>query len=66
MGRGDWRGRGLHAGLLFASPRSLHAGGVNVAYLDGHTGFVTDDVDEYSFAYRVSINDGQINGDLNE
>ena len=48
------------AGYYSASPRSLHPGGVNVAYLDGHTGFVRDEVDETSFAYRVSINDGQV------
>ncbi|MCG8449842.1 MAG: DUF1559 domain-containing protein [Pirellulales bacterium] len=47
-------------GYYSASPRSLHPGGVNVAYLDGHTSFVLDDVDEFSFAYRVSINDGQV------
>jgi prepilin-type N-terminal cleavage/methylation domain-containing protein len=44
---------------LSAAPRSLHVGGVNLAYLDSHTEFVTDDVDEYVFAYRVSVNDGQ-------
>lgn len=47
-------------GYYSASPRSLHPGGVNIAYLDGHVVFVTDDVDEFTFAYRVSINDGQI------
>lgn len=49
-------------GFYSASPRSLHPGGVNVAFLDGHTAFVTDDVDEYTFAYWVSINDGQTLG----
>jgi prepilin-type N-terminal cleavage/methylation domain-containing protein/prepilin-type processing-associated H-X9-DG protein len=44
---------------LSAPARSLHPGGVNTAYLDGHIEFVSDEVDEYSFAYRVSINDGQ-------
>ena len=48
------------SGYYSASPRSLHPGGVNVAYLDGHSDFVRDDVDEFSFAYRVSINDGQV------
>ncbi len=47
-------------GFYSASPRSLHPGGVNVAYLDGHTGFALDEVDEFSFAYRISINDGQV------
>lgn len=48
-------------GYYSASPRSLHTGGVNVAYLDGHTEFVIDTVDELAFAYQVSINDGQSN-----
>ncbi|MEM9658630.1 MAG: DUF1559 domain-containing protein, partial [Planctomycetota bacterium] len=51
------------AGYYSASPRSLHPGGVNIAYLDGHAEFVSDDVDDFSFAYRVSINDGQIDAD---
>ncbi len=58
-----WNGEVGQLGYYSASPRSLHAGGVNVAYLDGHTGFVIDNVDEYSYAYRVSINDGQLDGD---
>jgi len=56
-----WIGRiGLN-GYYSASPRSLHPGGVHVAYLDGHTGFLSDEVDEFSMAYRISINDGQSN-----
>jgi len=47
-------------GYYSASPRSRHPGGVHVAYLDGHTGFLSDDVDEVSMAYLISINDGQI------
>ncbi len=46
-------------GYYSASPRSLHPGGVNAAYLDGHIQFVGDDVDDFVFAYAVSINDGQ-------
>ncbi|MDZ4659691.1 MAG: DUF1559 domain-containing protein [Bythopirellula sp.] len=46
-------------GFYSASPRSLHPGGVNAAYLDGHIQFVSDDVDDFVFAYSVSINDGQ-------
>ena len=38
----------------------MHPGGVSVAYLDGHVDFVLDNVDEFLFAYRVSINDGQV------
>jgi len=47
-------------GFYSASPRSLHPGGVNVSYVDGRVGFITNDVDEFTMAYRVSINDGQI------
>ena len=53
-----WNGVLGNGGYYSASPRSRHPGGVNVSFLDGHTGFVTDDVDEFSFAYRISINDG--------
>ena len=45
---------------LSAAPRSRHPGGVNVAYLDGHVGFLADDVDEYTMAYLISISDGQV------
>ncbi len=56
-----WNGNiGISNGYLSASPRSRHPGGVQVAYLDGHTGFLANDVDEFSMAYRISINDGQI------
>lgn len=60
-----WRWSIGVGGYYSASPRSLHPGGVNIAYLDGHTGFLSDDVDEYSMAYRISINDGQI-GDYDD
>jgi len=56
----------LSEGYYSASPRSRHPGGVNVAYLDGHTGFILDDIDDFSFAYRVSINDGQVDGGYND
>ena len=55
-----WIGQIGVNGYYSASPRSLHPGGVNVTYLDGHIAFVTDQVDEFTMAYRVSINDGQI------
>lgn len=61
----SWSGNIGISGYYSASPRSLHPGGVHVAYLDGHAGFLTDDVDEYSMAYRISINDGQI-GDYDD
>ncbi len=45
-------------GHMSASPRSLHPGGVNAGFLDGHVIFLTNDVDEFAMAYMVSINDG--------
>jgi prepilin-type processing-associated H-X9-DG protein len=47
---------GVH-GDMSAAPRSLHSGGVNVAFLDGHVVFLSDDVDEYAVACMVSVND---------
>ncbi len=46
-------------GYLSAAPRSLHPGGVNGAYLDGHVSFLVNDIDEFAMAYQVSVNDGQ-------
>ncbi len=46
-------------GWLSAAPRSRHAGGVDVVFLDGHVGFLLDTIDEYAMAYLVSSNDGQ-------
>jgi prepilin-type processing-associated H-X9-DG protein len=46
-------------GYMAAAPRSLHPGGVNVAYVDGHAAFLDNEVDEYAMAYLVSVNDGQ-------
>ena len=36
---------------LSAAPRSLHPGGVNATFMDGHLGFVREDIDEYVMAY---------------
>lgn len=47
------------AHYLSAAPRGSHKGGVNVVFLDGHAGFLIDDVDEFSMAYLISPNDGQ-------
>jgi prepilin-type processing-associated H-X9-DG protein len=47
------------AHYLSAAPRSSHPGGVNVVFLDGHCGFLKDDVDEFSMAYLICPNDGQ-------
>ena len=47
---------------LSAAPRSRHAGGVNVAYADGHTRFYPNGVDEFVMAYEICIDDGQVTG----
>lgn len=47
-------------GYMSAAPRSLHPGGVNGAFLDGHVTFLNDGIDEYAMAYGVSVNDGQV------
>lgn len=52
------RSPGLN-GYMSAAPRSLHPGGVNATYLDGHVTFLVDAIDEFSMAYRVSAVDGQ-------
>jgi prepilin-type processing-associated H-X9-DG protein len=44
-------------GYISAAPRSLHQGGVNIAFLDGHAEFLTDDVDPFTMAYLVGIED---------
>lgn len=47
-------------GYSSAAPRSMHLGGVNAAYLDGHVEFVTDDIDPVVFSYDIGIRDGEI------
>ncbi len=49
-----------YSGYWSAAPRSLHPGGVNVVYLDGHVGFLPNGIDETTMANLVSVNDGQI------
>jgi prepilin-type processing-associated H-X9-DG protein len=44
---------------MSAAPRSLHPGGVNASYVDGHVNFLVDEIDEFSMAYMVSVMDGQ-------
>jgi len=46
-------------GYISAAPRSLHPGGVNVVYLDGHVGFLSDDIDEYAMLHMVDPVDGE-------
>jgi prepilin-type N-terminal cleavage/methylation domain-containing protein/prepilin-type processing-associated H-X9-DG protein len=44
-------------GYQSAAPRSMHAGGVNVAYLDGHVEFLTDDIEPLRMSFGVGIQD---------
>jgi prepilin-type processing-associated H-X9-DG protein len=46
---------------LYASPRSLHPGGVNAVALDGHAAFISDDMDPIVMARLVAVADGQLN-----
>jgi prepilin-type N-terminal cleavage/methylation domain-containing protein/prepilin-type processing-associated H-X9-DG protein len=55
---GFGQGLGLW-GYISAAPRSKHLGGVNVAYLDGHVEFLTDDVDPFTMANQVNIHDSE-------
>jgi prepilin-type processing-associated H-X9-DG protein len=48
------------AGYISAAPRSHHPGGVNSAFLDGHVGFLPNDIDEYVMLWMTSANDGEI------
>jgi prepilin-type N-terminal cleavage/methylation domain-containing protein/prepilin-type processing-associated H-X9-DG protein len=45
---------------LSAAPRSNHVGGVNVVFVDGHVGFIANQVDEIAMAYMVSANDSKV------
>jgi prepilin-type processing-associated H-X9-DG protein len=47
-------------GYISAAPRSQHVGGVNAAFLDGHVGFLPNDIDEYVMLWMTSTNDGEI------
>lgn len=46
-------------GYISSAPRSLHVGGVNVVYLDGHVGFLENDIDEYVMLHMVDPVDGK-------
>ena len=54
------RWSGKVSSYLSAAPRSLHPGGVNSVFLDGHVEFTPDEIDEIVMVYQVSINDGVI------
>jgi prepilin-type N-terminal cleavage/methylation domain-containing protein len=42
-----------------AAPRSMHPGGVNATHCDASVVWVSDDIDIFLMARKVSINDGQ-------
>jgi prepilin-type processing-associated H-X9-DG protein len=44
---------------ISAAPRSLHPGGVNVCYLDGHVDFIANDINEYVMLNKVNPVDGK-------
>jgi prepilin-type N-terminal cleavage/methylation domain-containing protein/prepilin-type processing-associated H-X9-DG protein len=47
-------------GYISSAPRSMHVGGVNCTYLDGHVGFLADEIDEYAMLYMVDPVDGNL------
>ena len=53
------RHNGYGTGFTAAAPRSLHGGGVNMAYVDGRVVFVTDDIDFVLYGNLVSSNNGR-------
>jgi prepilin-type N-terminal cleavage/methylation domain-containing protein/prepilin-type processing-associated H-X9-DG protein len=46
-------------GYISAAPRSLHPSGVNVVFLDGHVGFLPNNIDEYVMMSLVNPTDGR-------
>ncbi len=49
-----------------AAPRSLHPGGVHVVCLDGHVGFMSDNVDYIAYAYLISTLDRSVGLNVDE
>ena len=50
------------SGYISAAPRSLHIGGVNSAFVDGHIEFLSEDIDEFVMLYMIGVSDGKIIG----
>jgi prepilin-type processing-associated H-X9-DG protein/prepilin-type N-terminal cleavage/methylation domain-containing protein len=48
------------SGYISSAPRSTHLGGVNIAFLDGHVEFLSDNVDPFTLAYLVDIRDSEV------
>ena len=53
-------GQQTNTTFIVAAPRSMHPGGVYGANVDGSVAWLSNDIDEYLMARRVSINDGQL------
>jgi prepilin-type processing-associated H-X9-DG protein len=51
---------GYPNGYISAAPRSLHPGGVNGAFVDGHVTFLLNEIDELALAFLVCIEDDRI------
>lgn len=47
-------------GYISAAPRSMHLGGVNVAFLDSHVDFIRNEIDPIVFANLVDIRDSEV------
>jgi prepilin-type processing-associated H-X9-DG protein len=54
-----WRWQLGLFGYISAAPRSNHLGGVNIALLDGHVGFITNNIDPFAMAYLIDVRDGK-------
>ena len=54
---GEGQGSGK---LLFARPSSRHRGGVNVVYADGHTEFLSDQIDYAVYAYKMAADNQKL------
>jgi prepilin-type processing-associated H-X9-DG protein len=46
-------------GYISAAPRSQHPTGVNAVFLDGHVGFLPNNIDEKTMLYMVHPSDGE-------
>jgi prepilin-type processing-associated H-X9-DG protein len=50
-------GGDLFVGYLSAAPRSYHPNGVNVGFMDGHIGFISNGIDPLTMAHLIGIED---------
>jgi prepilin-type processing-associated H-X9-DG protein len=50
---------GTSRAYLSAAPRSRHTGGVQVAFADGHVGFLTNQIDFLTMAHLIHVSDGR-------